>query len=457
MSNKRPVFEANEDTFPFHQLRVGRRNDKECTTSEFGTVHQKTFLETSPNIYSEYEIQFPSAQSMSISYYVDAKGNNAKNPSLYLHPILYPKWSEKDALTGEVKKTKNPSGIKLESFCIKFVAAIVRELEKMSEDDRTWLMGDERAVMPNAADFMMAIAQFGKYDDKHKTKAKQPNYEKSPGFAVTVWSGDETKRNSGKDTKSGKDAKSGGAGERKKNDRALRIPNTNTIVFTTFYIAGPEEPIDANGKKKSKKQLKQEREEKKKPVSDYEKLKPFVYKPDGHANASDVNRTLIAATRTLCPSILWDPSKNLKGKLQFKAAEIKITGWQESSYNKELTDEALESTAAESKSVMEEFGFVHQVPKKRRRQSEESDDDDEEDDDENGGGGDMNVDHAGNNTNDDAIDGGSDNDSAAEAKRPQKKKVKLSNNNSSHIADGECDEEVFNEAYATGMDAYDGQ
>lgn len=443
MSNKRAVFEANEDTFPFHQLRVGRRNDKECTTSEFGTVHQKTFLETSPNIYSEYEIQFPTTQSMSISYYVDAKGNNAKNPSLYLHPILYPKWSEKDALSGDVKKTKNPSGIKLEAFCIKFVAAIVRELEKMSESDRIYIMGDERAVMPNAADFMMAIAQFGKYDDKHKTKAKQPNYEKSPGFAVTVWSGDETKR-----ANNGKDAK--GGGERKKNDKALRIPNTNTIVYTTFYIAGPDEPIDANGKKKSKKQLKQEKEEKKKPVSEYEKLKPFVYKPDGHANASDVNRTLMSSTRTLCPSILWDPSKNLKGKLQFKAAEIKITGWQESSYNKELTDEALETAAAESKSAMEEFGFVHQVPKKRRRQSEESDDEDEDD-------GDMTVEH---DNDDDAIDGGSDNDSGTEAKRPQKKKVKVNNNNnnsSPHIADGECDEEVFNQAYAAGLDAYDGE
>ncbi len=456
MSNKRIVFEANEDTFPFDKLRVGRRNEKESSTSEFGTVHQKTFLETAPNIYEEYEIQFGNLQSASISYYLAKKKGiptTPRNPSLYVHPVLYPKWSEKDPTTGEVRKTKTPSGIKLESFFTKFVAALVRELEKMSEADRMYIMGEERALVQNSAEFMQPIAQFGKYDDNHKTKAKQTNYDKSPSFSTTCWSQDETKRANNNNSNASKNNNKGGNDEKKKNDRAMRIPDTDAIVFTTFYITPPEELLDATGKKKSKRQLKLEKEEKKKPVTDYQKLKPFVYSADGHPNASGVNRTLVASQRVLSPSILWDPSKNTKGRVKFKTTEFKIMGWQESSYSKELTDDTMESDAAKSKADMEEFGFVQQqVVKKRKHESDESDDEEEEGEEKPAGM--MKLDVDGNDN-----EAGSDDNTTDEPQKPLRKKVKTGHvvNAATTTNNDDEVEEVYEEKYAAAVAAYDGE
>jgi len=443
MSTIRPIFDADPETFPFHQLRVGRWGDeKQCPQSDFGPVHQKTYIETAPDIWEEYEIQFENMQGMSLSYYLDPHGNNVKNPSFYWHPILYPKWSQKDPATGQVSKTKNPAGIKLELFLQRFRDALKRELEKMSPINRSQLMGTERSEMP-VDKYVEQIAQFPKYEKTHKTKPNQTNSDKSQGFAISVWSQDETKR---------KDAKTGGAGAK---DKTMRVPDTNTVIYTTFYMAAPTPTTTGAGggkHKKTKKQIKEEKEQKKKPVTDYQQLKQFIYKADAHPNCSGVNRTVVAETRVLGPSILWKPAEGPQGRVQFKMAEMVIGGWQDSSYNKEMSDERLEKQAKKAANAMEEFGFVHQaklvIPEKD--EDEEDEDEDDEEDDGEGGGSDNDGttdEGAGGMT----FDGHHQEGGPGRAPQPSKKKLKTGG---SHIADGECPRDVFDAAYSAGMDDY---
>jgi hypothetical protein len=391
MSSSRPVFEADPDTFPFAKLRLGRYgNEKECTFSDFGPVHQKTYVETSPGVWEEYEIQFDNLQGMSLSYWLDPNGNNAKNPFLYWHPILYPKWSQKDPATGLVSKTKTPTGEKVEQFLVKFREALKAECERMTPLHRALVMGDERAEM--APDkFIEPIAQFNKFEKTHKTKPGQFNYDKSPGFAMTVWSQDKTKRrDNGKG--GGNDSDNGG-----KRDKTMCIPDTNALVYTTFFLAPPPpSPTTGTGgakHKKTKKQLRLEQEAKKKPITDYQLLKPFIYRPEGHPNTSSVNRTVVAETRVLGPSVLWKPKEGPAGKVQFKVAEMVFAGWQDSSFSKEMSDERLEKQESKARAALDEFGFVHQAaPTTVDNRHDSEEEEEEEDDQEEGGGEGMNFD-----------------------------------------------------------------
>jgi hypothetical protein len=238
-------------------------------------------------------------------------------------------------------------------------------------------MGDDRAEGP-VEKYIDPIAQHSKFEKTHKTKPNQFNYDKSPGFAVTVWTQDETKRNNA----SGKSSKN--------SDKTMKIPNTNSLVYTSFYLAPVEDAesaATANGKKKARKQLKEAKAQKKKALTDYQQVKPFVYRPEGHENASSVNRNVVAQIRVLGPSILWKPAESPAGKVQFKAAEMIFGAWQDLSHTRELSDERLDNHANATKAAMEEFGFTHQVSKKRDRDEPESTDesDDSDNDDKTAG------------------------------------------------------------------------
>ncbi len=194
--------------------------------------------------------------------------------------------------------------------------------------------------------------------------------------------------------------------------------------------------------------MKEEKEQKKKPLTDYQQIKQFIYKPDVHPNCSGVNRTVVAETRVLGPSILWKPAEGPQGRVQFKMAEMVIGGWQDSSYNKEMSDERLEKQTKKAANAMEEFGFVHQaklvIPEKDDDEEEEED----EEEDEEGGGSDNDG------TTDEGAAGGMTFDGhqgggPGRAPQPAKKKPKTG-----HIADGECPRDVFDAAYSAGMDDY---
>jgi len=310
--------------FPWAKFRLGRKSwgvGFQFNPS-FGKTHANSLIETGPGKYEEYEIQFTTAQAESLAYYVAATTPN--KPALYMHLIVYPKWP-----------VKTPSGDELFEFGTKFKQACLEQLEGMSEEDKLALMGS--VVMENIKAYLDDVFSWSEYAPKHP-RSGQANKNKSQQMKVAVWT---QEASTVKDEKKRKFLES-----EKGRESNFFIPNTDVMMYTKFFIR--DEP---------------------KHITDYARLKRFLYRRD-HPNANEDNTryTLLVKLRVMAPSLVFNPKKNERGVFQFKASEIKFSGWSPIDHNSMQSEERITRDTMEAQAAADEYGFVHH----EEREMEES-------------------------------------------------------------------------------------
>jgi hypothetical protein len=383
MSNKKQVFTI--DTFPLDKLRLATFA-KGCSSSDFGTVHQQMFLELQPGVLEEFILKIPPMQSNGFSYYIDAKGNNILDPKFYSHPQLNPHWSTKDA-NGTVTKKKSPTGEKVEAFLDRLKARIIELLKEFDQKELGRIVGTKLAK--NIDDSTVEdIAQHPKFDKDHKYRPNEEDEDRSKTIALSLWTQDKTKKKS-----DDKNNKRGTDGEKKGSD-VMAVPDTNTLVYTKFYIH-PKKAV----------------------VTDYGLIKKFVYSPKNYANASNTQCSMISEMSLLSPSILWKPKDNVAGKIQFKISEMIIMSWNMRTYSRDLDDSKINQIEEDRKKAMAEFGFVQEEEEEEEKEEEVLD------------------------TN--------------KRQKTSDTTHKSTWMNNDMTFDDQCDEEVYDEAYANGMEAYE--
>lgn len=366
--SKRTCYKIKD--FPFDKLRVGGANKKGATLSEFNTVHQSTFIETTPGNLEEYAIEWPAMKSGAISYYIDPKQANIMNPSLYIHPILHPKWADLNE-HGEVSHTTNEKGLQVEEFIAKYTAAINRECLKIPENDRIWMMGDcPLAETPDEKSvFIEPIANHPKYMATHP-KAGRRDVDKPKTIDMALWTQDKTKRKEGdkkkKFSKMNNNASYGGASftasksaRTEANDAPVTdpvaeddgdfmIPGTNTIIYTAVY--------DLTDEKKANTKNKQGEARFGEQAKQYGEIKKYIYNPNGHPNASDKNSDIMSSFKTLGPSINW--ARNGKaGTCKWKVNELRVILFKERSRERILSGAELAELTDEARSAKADCGF----------------------------------------------------------------------------------------------------
>lgn len=351
MSKQRVTYTPKN--FPFDLLRVGGAGKKNAKRSEFGTAHQETFIETSPGNLQEYIIQFEELLSNAMSYWLNPNGKAMKDPSVYLHLTVHPKWSTLNE-AGEISHTTSPTGVEIEEFWAKFTVAFNRECHKIPEDDRVWLMGDgPMAETPDEkTTFLAPVLNHPKFGEGHP-KVGRRDLDKPKTMSMALWVQNITKRGEVDKKKKYSNLKSSSsvnATEVKNDD--LMIPDTDIVIFTGIY-----DLTTANKRKigvaKAGDQIK-----------DYEQIKKFIYNANGHPNASPNNSDMIVKTSVLGPSVNWDINGK-PGELKMKAKEIKVTSHKEKKFNRAIPVSEITAMEAETKRKRAEFGL-----------SDESDDED---------------------------------------------------------------------------------
>lgn len=324
--------------FPFDDLGIQSRTGMKL--SSFGTLHQTTHIRNANGQPEEYSISLPAGmKSEAISYYIDAAQRNLMNPSLYLHPIVFPLWATLDS---EGNHTRDEDGIAVVAFFEKWLLAFYREWLKLSEEDRQWIAG-ERQGLASAADLLEQVVQHPKNPKTHIHPNKRDT-SKSPTISASIWSQDVTKRKQTDDKKkkfANLKKTDGKATEEKSTD--LIIPDTNEIIYCDIRLY-TKENIKLVGREKASER-----------IHEYEKMKHVTYNKDGHPNASETNCELMNDLTILGPSMLWTPEKNLRGVTKLVICKDIITHYKPRSYGAGMSSDqldTLEQKAAQKRALL---------------------------------------------------------------------------------------------------------
>lgn len=354
MSSKRTYFPIK--TFPHEKLRVGGTNKNGATLSDFNTVAQTTKMESSPGNLEEYGIEWPEMKAESITYYIDPLGKNLMDPSLYIHPILHPRWSDVDDKS-EVTHTISKTGTEVEEFANHFVKSLNRECLKIPENDRIWMMGDSPlAETPDEkTNFIEPIFNHPKYGANHP-KAGRRDLDRSKTIDMAIWSKDKTKKKDGdkkkkysnfKSSRTENNASPSKTEESHQRDDELMIPDTNTQLFIAFY--------DLTDQNKNRKRKAGEPRFGEHAVT-YEEFRRFIYNANAHPNASNTKCDMMVRMKTLGPSINWKRN-GTPGIAKFKVSEIRVTAFKVKSHSRALTPSELATQAEETRLRKAEFGM----------------------------------------------------------------------------------------------------
>lgn len=341
--------------FPFDNLRINGKNG--LSRSDFNTIHQATKIETSPGVLEEYSITLPEMQSDAISYYIDASLRNIMNPTLYIHPIIHPKWS---TLNDNGEHTRDEEGDKIDEFFRKWEEAFRREWSKLSKDDRIWFAGIKMGVAPTETVLEQAI-QHPKFPKTHQ-KVGQRDEDKPASLSMALWSQDIKKRKKENDSKKKfsylkKAPKTDANSSPGKNtinsvapnenaDDVLMIPDTDEIVYCAVRDVT----------KANKRKIGTEKAGEK--IKTYEPMKKFIYNANDHPNASNTNCQLLVIPTILGPSVLWSPDKNQEGNIKLKVCDLNITFYKPISHNKAIPVDEINNMAKGTEEKMSRFGLT---------------------------------------------------------------------------------------------------
>lgn len=382
------------DNFPFDRLRVGTMANRTAKKSDYGTVHQQTFVEENGENMN-YEIEIPEFHSSSISYWLDKDGKNLLNPDFYLNPELHHEYSKLDE-KGDPKKS--PNGLAYETFELKFKAALGREIRKLSDTERGQIMGASFMQLGKDTQLIFDIATHPKNDKE------LPDKTKSKTIPMALWTQDETKRNLNNtqnnkrkyahlkpsssmlnnttttstttindnkgSAQAGKKLKlpNGSivtriANEQKQQqeqqqqqqqgDDLIRVPDTNTVIYTPCYDMTTN---TMQSGRYTKKQISGEEPLPK--CTKYEEIKPFVASSLGHFNGSGVRSDLLVMTKVLGPSLLWKPSDGgIPAKIRFTISEIVFVECSSTRNKRGLNVERMRAIQSRREELEKTYGF----------------------------------------------------------------------------------------------------
>ena len=347
MSDSNQRIDCFYKTFPFDKLAL-QDGIGNLHKSTFGDLHVQTKMKKDDGTLVDYTIKFIDPNDVcvfnmpSISYYIAPKGDPNK-PSFYMNPILHPGWKDVDK-NGNQLKSHDEFGDSIEEFWHKFELTITNLLNALAKDLKNFLLGIKKGSQ--TTDFFTPIIGFPLYDDKQGLQAGQPNENQSPGFKVKAFMGDTTDQ-----TKE----------YNKKNTEKLIIPNTTAILFTAFFDV-------RRSSKTGKHQIKK-----------YEYIKPFLYSPAGHENASYERKDLQVSLSILAPTLHIKHSKEtgVNADIQLTAESVTISGCSTINRNKELTDDYVNLLKRKTAERNAKYGIIddddiEELSEKSRWEDEEN-------------------------------------------------------------------------------------
>lgn len=319
--------------FPWERFAVGW-GEKGADMSNFGTGHQHTYVanEKDASVLEDYAVHLGLVEADSLSLYIDPEGNNVMNPSLYLYPHLHPDWEKKDA---DGAPTLDPNGVAIQAFFEKLRAVALERQQALPAKEQAKIMGAKLAK-DDCERWIAPVCRHPLFSKDHKISPGMEDEERSPTFKCAAWSQDETKRKE----RDGFVKKRAPSSKPKADDGTLRIPNTNTLIYTAFYIVPLDKPPS---------------EEMGRRVTNWARIKPFVYHRDNE-NASQRRMTLLLDLWILGPSIVWKPGKNETGELQIKINDCRFKSWKADPRSQGLAIEAIHATKANDAALLARFG-----------------------------------------------------------------------------------------------------
>ena len=285
--------------FPFDKL-VLDLNLSNIKPSKEGDLHINTFVLIN-NIKHKYNINFECPlKTYSISYYIGKADQLGVNPSFYFHPILHPRWEEKDQ-QGKIKKIASPTGNSIEEFWIKFRVKIEELLNEIDTKTKSKILGPENSK--KLSDYIIDVVKF-------PIKDNEENTNQSKSFGVKLFTVDSTDMTKEYNTKLKEDH--------------IKIPDTKWKIFTEIY--------DISENSKTSRQR----------IIDYFDAKPFFYNPMSHIYVNASSQRLYMTIEMIINSPVLH-TKNRDANLQITAQRISITDYKNASGNKELKyDETIE-------------------------------------------------------------------------------------------------------------------
>lgn len=350
------------ENFPFDSLRLADKG----RVSDYETVQQNTFIEKDGRLM-DYDIEFPSMQSSSISYYVDPKKNDPTEPKFYVYFTLHPHWTDPKP-DGKVSKEESESGKLVEEFFKKFRVALIAAAKRLPQEALESIMGVDRSQDLEKA-FADAIPH-EKFPKGHP-KQNQQNLDKSRQLQAALWSQDQTKK------------KVDGNNKRKDSEDLLLVPQTTHAIYTSIYDAVPIKKKKGSKKRRNNNKGKEEElEVNRGKIVKYDDMKKFVFSSSACAahNTAKSRATLISDTRLMAPVINWNPSKNTAGEQKWKLAMMKIFYCNAKAHSRDLDDSQVAQLMESRKRAMADF---------RLPEDDDDDSSDEEDSDEEEGSGDA--------------------------------------------------------------------
>jgi hypothetical protein len=284
--------------FPFDKL-VLDSNLSNIKPAKEGDLHINTFI-LEKNILHKYNINFDCPlKSYSISYYIGKADPKGENPSFYFHPVLHPRWTDKDK-NGKNKKTISQLGESIENFWIQFRCKIEELLNNIEIKLKAKILGPENSK--KTSNYITDVVKF-------PLKENVENTEQSKSFCVKLFSVDSTDTSKIYNTTV--------------KDDHIRVPGTKWKIFTQIY--------DISEDSKTSRQR----------ILNYNDFKPFNYNPQSHIYTNASNQRLYMTLEMMVKSPVLHTKKN-EANLQITAQKISFTRYQLAGGIKEIPyDETL--------------------------------------------------------------------------------------------------------------------
>lgn len=309
--------------FPFDELRLDPiiNNGMSLKISDYGDIHLKTFLfNADSQIYSNYTILYDRMLAPSITYMgVDKNGKPIMNPQFYMHPILHPKYTEKDD-NDCIKKLESVTGKKMEAFFDKIVLRIEELINECNPKIKVLILGSRNANKKNG--FIKEIYDFP--EDKNKN----PNTNLSKVFATRLWTFDPSKDPTREQTGRPSDS--------------IAIPGKNYHLLPKIY------DLTQNLNNKS-------------PLTKYDQLlnpTPFIYGKKSDPNSSFKRHLLDVIIEVMGFTLHGKPGDEKRYDLQQTIKSLKICRAREIHVNNDLTEKDIQDCIEQDDRVNDEFGDV---------------------------------------------------------------------------------------------------
>lgn len=371
MNEKKLVF--SYINFPFDKLSLDS-NLSNIKMAKEGDMHINTFILDKYNKLNKYNIDFNCPiKTYSISYYIGKADPEGKNPSLYFHPILHPRWTDKDQ-QGKIKKTISNIGQSIEDFWIKMRITVENLLNKIDPNIKAIILGPENSK--KKSDYITDVVKF-------PLKNNLENTEQSKSFGVKLFCVDDTD-------------KSKKYNQTIKNDH-IKIPDTKWKIFTQIYDLTEQSKVGRSR------------------ILDYEDLKFCIYNPMSNIYTNASNQRLLMTLEMIISS----PVLHTKGRdanLQITAQKIAFSSYNIAGGIKEIP-----------------INYALEILKRKEQAKEEYGDYTEGDD--NGGDNDDSVDNVGNeddNNKDQILDNGLITQNYFDQHKQQQPIITTSNNNNNN-------------------------